>query len=272
MTEEKANNPRLPLPRWCFALLAIPTFYMPLAFLAVIICVLGSMLIGRPEKIPPTWLKVVAEPSLYVTLAMWPIYVAWVAFSKRLTLREKGLWLAIVFFFNMFGMPWFYIFMVRRYLGIEARTGPHDEASLDSFLVKCGTRREDLSVAQVGVLRSYCRTRRHAKWSVFATVPVALLMIYLAVVFVPKRFVPMLSDLAPTRWVVVDTIKNTRKEITPDTETQRQHIEVVMMIGAQAGMMAMMALFFTVQGMSLVWGSPDRRVLINFIKGGKGNR
>ena len=265
MPSEEGDNPRLPLPKWFFLLLGVPIFYMPLAWFTSVICVLGCMLIGWPEKIPPAWLAAFAEPSLYVTFAMWPVYVAWVVFSKRLTLREKGLWLAIVVFLNMLGMPWFYIFMVRRYLGIEARPTPHDEAALDAFLRKCGVERGRLSVAQLGVLRSYCRTRRQAKSGVLLAIAAALLMICSAIVF-SKNSVPMLSDLAPTRLVVVDTARNKQKETSPDLETQRLHVQVVMMVGTQAGMMGAMGLFLLVQAISLLWGTPERRVLIDFTK------
>ena len=32
------------------------------------------------------------------------------------------------------GMPWFYVFIVRRYLGIEGKTGQRDNTALDRFL------------------------------------------------------------------------------------------------------------------------------------------
>ncbi len=126
MPEQQQTNQKLPLPNWCFVLLAVPTFYMPLVYLSMAVWVIGSMIfIGpSPSVRPPQWILALGEPSLYVTIAMWPIYVAWVVVSKRLTWREKALSLFVVSFLNMLGMPLFYIFMIRRYLGLEGRRGP----------------------------------------------------------------------------------------------------------------------------------------------------
>jgi hypothetical protein len=271
MPDEKQDKPKLPLPKWCFLLLGVPTFYMPLAYLSLAVCVVGWLIIGRPQKIPGEWLAAFAGPSLYVTFALWPIYIGWVVFSKRLTLREKGLWLVIVFFLNMLGMPWFYVFMVRRYLGIEGRTGPRDEAALDSFLMKCGIGRGSLSAAQIDLLRSHCRNHKRLKWAGIVMVALAVLFIYVAAVSIPKLVVPWFSEGAftPTHYIIVDTAKNSRKEIAPDPETQRMQVEIIMMLGAWAGMSGMMGLFFLGEAVSSLWGNADQRVLIAFLKASK---
>lgn len=118
---KKGNTCGLPLPKWCFVTLAVPTFYMPLSYLALAVCVISRMVAGQVGD-PPEWMMNAIHPAVYVTFAMWPLYVAWLILSKRLNWREKGWWLFIVVFLNMVGMPMFYVLMVRRYLGIEGRT------------------------------------------------------------------------------------------------------------------------------------------------------
>jgi hypothetical protein len=242
---------------------------MPLAFLAMAVWVIGEMLFGaRPQ--PPQWLGTLVLPAIYVTFAIWPIYAGWVVLSKRLTFREKGWWLFVVFWFNMLGMPWFYIFMVRRYMGIEARTGPRDEKALDSFLARCGRRRDELLAGQVDVLRSYCRTRRLRKWAAYPAVAVAGLVIYFAAVILPRQAIPMFSDMTPNRSIVVDTAKNTRTELAPDPETLRLHVQAVMMLGALFGMFGMMGFFLLGQAVFLLREPLERKVLMDFLRAADG--
>jgi hypothetical protein len=101
----------LPLPKWCFVLLGVPTFYLPLAYLVMGVWAIVGMLVGGEFGEPPEWMVYVLNPALYVTCGLWPIYIAWVGLSKRLALREKGWWLVVVILLNMFGMPMFYVFM-----------------------------------------------------------------------------------------------------------------------------------------------------------------
>ena len=208
---------------------------MPLVYLTMMVCVFCSMITGRPENPLPQWFGVALVASLYVTAAMLPIFVAWVILSKRLTLREKGLWLFVVLFLNMLGMPWFYVFMLRRYLGIEGRVRPRDEAALDSFLARCGIGRDALSAEQLNVLRTYCRKHRLMRWGALPAIILAPLAIYFAAVFVPNKMIPMFKDISLTHLIVIDTATHARKEVLPDPETQRLFVEGVMMIGAMAG-------------------------------------
>ena len=80
--------------------------------------VFGGMLTGDFWDFP-VWMKITISPAIYVTFGLWPIYIAWVVLSKRLSWREKAWWLFIVIALNMLGMPIFYVFMIRRYLGLE---------------------------------------------------------------------------------------------------------------------------------------------------------
>lgn len=264
--EEKTHTlQKLPLPNWCFVLLGVPTFYMPLAYLALAVWATTGMLTGVAGG-PPELMKAAVHPALYVTFAMWPVYIAWVGLSKRLTRREKGMWLFIVILANMVGMPMFYVFMIRRYLGVEGRTGKRDEISLDRFLKCHEIAREQLSLAQLSVLRSYCRKHRLTKWGVVPLVAVAALAFYTAVFFVPKNCVRLFADFTPTRVVIVDSTTDSKKEIAPNSEAQKLHVQNVMMVGAMAGMIGAMGLFALAQVMSQLWGNWHRKAFIDFLK------
>jgi hypothetical protein len=274
MAEEKDNNPRLPLPKWCFVLLGMPTFFMPLAYSTLVVYVLGWIVIGlgQPAEIDPGWLKVILTAALYVTFVLWPIYAAWVIFTKRLTIREKCLWLFIVLMLNMLGMPIFYVFMLRRYLGLEGKTSPRDEADLDKFLMKCSVGRDRMTAAQLGVLRKYCRAGRYAKWSGFVGVIFGLFMVYSAAVYVPKKLAPVISGMTPYKIIVVDGKKATRNEITDDVEIRQQYIETVMMLGAIAGVWVSEGLFLISTSVYMLRGGAVRKELISFIKAGRNDQ
>jgi hypothetical protein len=47
MLDQEQTTPKLPLPKWCFAILAVPTFYMPLVWLTLAFWVIGRMLLGQ---------------------------------------------------------------------------------------------------------------------------------------------------------------------------------------------------------------------------------
>ena len=233
------------------------------------VCVFCWMLTGRPEKLDAEWLKLFLESSLYVLAAMWPIYLAWVVLSKRLTLQEKFLWLFIIVFLNMAGMPMFYVFMLRRYLGIEGRTGPRDEAALDSFLARCGIGRDALSADQVGVLRSYCRRHRLVRLGVWPAFILAPLAIYCAAVSFPNKMIPMFKDFSQTHLIVIDTATHARKEVLPDPEMQRQYVELVMGLGAMAGIVGMMGVSILCLALFTLGPNWHRKALMAFLKAGK---
>lgn len=238
---------------------------MPLVYVGVAVWVIGGMLAGEIKDFPE-WMMIAIGLSLYVLYAVWPIYIAWVAFSKVMTWREKGLWLFLVIFMNMIGMAMFYVFIIRRYLGIEGRIGKRDEASLDSFLKTCHLEKHSLSTGQLNVLRSYCRDRRYAKYYLFSMILLSGLMLYTAVVFFPKSCVHIFTDMAPTRLIVVDSVKNTRKEISPDPEIEKIRVQTIMMFGAMAGVMGAMSIFVVALAVFQVWGGPHHGILIRYLR------
>ena len=258
MNKQKAIG--LPLPRWCFIILAIPTFYMPLSYIVLFVWALAVMF-GDMFN-PPGWI----ESALYVTYAMCPVYLAWVCFSKMLTLREKGYWALIVIFLNMIGMPMFYIFMIRRYLGLEGQIRKRDEIKLDSFLTTCGLNRSSLSTEQIDILKSYCRKQRYAKYGLLPMIFISCLTFYTAFVFVPRSCIELFSNYTPTELVITDSIKGTKKEITPDPETKELRVQNIMMMGAMAGMLGTMGFFCLIMTISMGWTNWHRKAFIEYLK------
>ncbi len=238
---------------------------MPLGYLVVVVWAIVGMLVDGEVGVrdTPQWMMIVAESALYVTVAMWPIYIAWLAFSKMLTWREKGQWLGIVILLNMVGMPWFYVFMIRRYLGLEGRTRERDNVALDRFLRRHAVGRDRLSSDQLTVLRSYCRDYRLTRWCVAPTVVVAAVVLYTAVVILPKSCVQIFDGFIPTR-VVYAT--GTVAEIAPEPEALKLYLQIVMTYGAVCGRLEVMGIFTLGLAIYLLWGNQDRKVLIEFLK------
>jgi hypothetical protein len=259
------NTKKLPLPTWCFVVLGMPTFYMPLAYFSLCLSVMAGMMWDGID-VPPQWLANHGQAALGVTFAMWPVYIAWVGFSRRLTWKEKLWWLFIILLLNMVGMPMFYVFMVRRYLGLEGRTGKRDELSLDRFLKRHSVLREKLCPEQLSVLRSYCRDRRLARWGVVPMIVLAALMLYTATVFIPNSALRIFSDSAPTRTVIIDSVAETTERIEPDPETEKLHVQIVMMFGVMSGVFGVGSLIVLASAIVLALGDGHSRTLVDFVK------
>lgn len=215
MEENRRTQAELPVPKWCLVLLGIPTFTTLLVCLTILLWLMVNMSVGRIAK-PSEAMRFAVDAATYMTFGLWPVYLAWVSFSSRLTRREKGLWLFAVLLGNMVAMPMFYVFMIRRYLGLEGRTGTRDEIRLDIFLRRCGVRREQLSSDQVSVLRSYCREHRMGKWLLTPMVALVAWIVYIAVVPTREKCVSVFTDLCPTHVVIIDTARESKQEMVPD--------------------------------------------------------
>jgi len=268
MQEKNTNQTRLPLPKWAMYTLALPTFYMPLAYLIMAIWVIGSMLFGYSPDIP-MWMMIYLQPALYVTVCMWVFYFIWVVVCNRLNWKEKAGWSLIVFLLNMVGMPMFYIFITRRYLGYEDQTGNRDEIALNSFMKQHSIEHEQFSIEQLDVLRSYFRTCRLTKWGIVLILPMACLTLYTAVFFIPKNSIRLFSNMEPTRVIIIDSGTDTKKEIIPDAEHQKLYIQNIMMFGALAGILGATGIFYLVQALSLLFGNFHRKAFIDFLKAKK---
>lgn len=266
MQENTQTKSELNLPKWCFLLLGVPTFYMLSAVLAMVGISIFVMLFGGEAEDIPEWMMIGTYAALDVIIVMWPVYIVWLVFSKRLTRREKVYWLFIVIFLNMVGMPMFYIFMIRRYLGLEGRIGKRDETALDVLLRRCAVSREQLSADQLKILRTYCRKHRLTKWVLVPTVALACFLLYAAIFIVPKKCIMLFSDFTPTRVVIIDSTTNKKEEIDPDPETQRLQLKLLMMFGAMAGLAGAMGIFILTQAIFQTWGNFGRKAFLDFLK------
>jgi len=256
----------LPRPRWCFVLLAIPTFYMPLAYFAGAVWMFGCILL-RQLALPPEWMKAAYVGSLPVAFALWPIYIAWVLLTKRLRWREKCVWLLIVCGLNMFGMPAFFVFMVRRYLGLENRFSPGDERAVDRFLLRRGVSRERLSTEQQAVLLRYCRHTRWGRWVAVPAIPFALLVLYSLTIFwewVPAAAVD--SGIVSSQMIVYHTVTNTQIEVLPDPEVQRSGVGFLLLMGAGLGVLFVGGVILLLRSIKMLTSDLDVRWLIQFLK------
>jgi hypothetical protein len=265
MQENTQNKSELPAPKWCFFLLGVPTFYMPLMYLATVAIVIFEMLFGIEAEDVPEWVIIATYSAIYVVFMLWPVYIVWVVFSKKLTWREKIFWLFVVTILNMVGMPMFYIFMIRRYLGLEGRIGKRDKAALDALLRRCAVSREQLSANQLKILGTYCRKHRLNKWALVPMVAFAGLLLHVAIFIFPKHCITLHSDLTPTRIVIIDSTTNTREEIAPDPEIEKFHLKSIMMFGAMAGGAGTMGIFTLALVIFHSW-CWHRRAFFDFLK------
>jgi len=92
---------KLPFSKWFFIFIGILTFYLPLVYLIMAIWALGGMIFNYNLEIP-AWLMGIGTLACYLTVALLPIYITWVIFSKQLTAREKLWWAFIVILINCF--------------------------------------------------------------------------------------------------------------------------------------------------------------------------
>ncbi len=265
MQENTHNTSKLHLPKWYFILLGIPTFYMLSAILTTYAIIIFEMLFDIEVQGVPEWMMIATYSAIYVTFVLWPVYIVWLMFSKKLTWWEKGFWLFIVIFLNMVGMPMFYIFMIRRYLGLEGRIGKRDEAAVDALLRRCAISREQLSADQLKILLTYCRKHRLTKWALMPTIPLAVFLIYAAVFIIPKKCITLHSDFTPSRIVIIDSTTNTKEETAPDPEIQRLHLKLVMMFGAMSGAAGTMGIFMLTIVIFHSW-CWHRRAFFDFLK------
>jgi len=261
MQEEIENKPGLPLPKWAMIVLAFPTFYMPLAYLIMAVWAIGSILFGYSFDVPD-WMRSILESALYVTYVMWPFYLFWVMMCKRLKRNEKVLWLLIVIVANMFGMPMFYIFITRRYQGKEGQTNIKDEAVAQALLNKCNLSRAELSQEQWRVWMSYCRKVRLCRLGLIPMFLLAALLLYTAIWYIPN----MPPDSCVSKITIIDSVKNTQKEILPDAQAVKNHVYLIMMQGAMAGMAYVFAIFMIVQTIGLSYLDWHRKAFIDFLK------
>lgn len=111
----QSNKASTPFPTLVMVAGALPTFHMLLGGIALALWAVGGLLAGALDE-PSTPLKQFAYPALYAAAILAPVYLLWIALTKRLNSKEKVRWAIVVVALNLIGMPAFYAFMARRYL------------------------------------------------------------------------------------------------------------------------------------------------------------
>ncbi len=102
-------------------------------------------------------------------------------------------------------------------------------------------------------------------WAALVMIPLAAFMLYSAIVFLPSISLRIFSD-PPTRTIIVDSVAQTREEISLDPKTQKLHTQLVMIFGAMAGAMATASLLLLAVAIPQVCGPREQRTLIEFVK------
>jgi hypothetical protein len=269
MNENTRPSARHRVANWCLVLLGLVTFAIALVILAFLLWVVVALWAHDFGESQRMTVGLSGMFAFCASLALLPIYIGWVLVSRRLTWSEKGLWLFLVVFLNAAGMPLFYVFMVRRYHGLEGRWSARDEAAVNALLKRCHASRDRLSSEQLGVLRSYCRQRRQLKWM---SVPMTLLFAAMLcmVVRLADESVEVFVGLGPTRVMVVDPITHSQSELSPDSEADETFVRMVMTSGAALGVLGSMVFFAMFVPLVLLLVDADGRTLIKFLKASGG--
>lgn len=267
MVEQFPENSqrKLPLPKWCYLLLAAPTFYMPLAYLTFVSFVLGSAIFDVNWKCP-VWLSQFTQSALTVTLVLWPVYFLWALFSKQLVWREKLVWILAIFVGNMIAMPIFFVFMIRRYLGLEGKTNHNDEQAAEKLLAACGMTRTEINDGQWRVIAQYTRQYRQAKWAFIFAFFAGGLAIYFSGIVVPRWCMRIAPAIIPTHTVFIDSVKNTREDIAIAEETKLNAIKLVLTYGEMIGFFALSGVFLILLPLFQLWGNWHRTAFMNYLK------
>ena len=71
MNDKSPSKAKWPLPMWCFVVLGVPTFFMPLAYAMLAVPILVGMAANQ-VNVAPT-LPIFGLIPVYVTVALWPI-------------------------------------------------------------------------------------------------------------------------------------------------------------------------------------------------------
>ncbi len=95
-----------------FALAAIPALFLPFSYLFlfvwVVVNIAPHIISGNyPETPNNSIFPVIVGAGYYGTLIQWPFYFLWAALSSELNWRSRLLWIVVLFFLNMFAIPYF---------------------------------------------------------------------------------------------------------------------------------------------------------------------
>lgn len=106
-----------------YGLAAVPAFFLPFAYLIAVgwLCAYALPASYHGEEIPASGDRflVVTRAGFHALVVQWPIYLAWVLVTRRLTPRLRLLWGGVMVVFSLFAIPWFLFAMWRRSERVE---------------------------------------------------------------------------------------------------------------------------------------------------------
>ena len=250
-------------------IIGIPTFFMPLAYLIMVIWAFGGMIFNYDLDMP-AWMLYFLEPAYYITLILLPMYAAWVLLSKKISGAEKFKWILIIIFLNMIGMPMFYVFIVRKYLGIKLKFNNKDEKALSKFLKLNFINPDNLSSQQNRVLLTYCQKKRQYKIYGFLYMIFGILIIYLSLTYFLSHGIKAFPDALLTKTIIINSSNNTTNVFCPSSFERAESIRFLLYIGALIGMVFFSGLLFIGMGFrNLFFFDNQQKMLIDFLKAKK---
>lgn len=87
---------------------AVPVGYSALAYLILVVHVFVAAASGGDIGVAEhTGLWYIGAIAIALTLIQWPFYFLWVGLSGELNFGQKFAWWILIFFGNMFTMPYF---------------------------------------------------------------------------------------------------------------------------------------------------------------------
>ena len=117
------NKASTSYPTLLMVALGLPTLHMALAGVALVVWAVSGVLgAGGHEMATP--LKQFVYPAAYAAAVLGPVYLVWVAVSRRLSRREKIRWSLAIVVGIVLAMPAFYVFIARRYLAAREPRKP----------------------------------------------------------------------------------------------------------------------------------------------------
>ncbi len=106
-----------------YVIAAVPAYFLPFAYLVTVgwLVVYGLPAAYQGEEMPEPeeWFFDVSRQGFYALMIQWPIYLLWIFFTRRLTLRLRMLWAGVTLIFSLVAIPWFLTAMFLRTEKVE---------------------------------------------------------------------------------------------------------------------------------------------------------
>lgn len=249
--------------RIALTLLGIPTFFLLLIYVVVavaaLLCLIFDWDIPDYELLDPV-VVVIVEVVFFVT---WAIYFLWAIFTRQYTWKEKLVWVLLIFLFNVIGMPYFFVVMVRKYKGIKWSASSRLVDASELYLTELGSSRAHLSEEQWDVLVGYIRERRIAKWKLLLHVCVLAILVCV-VVYGYNAIYEIMVELVPTTYLTKDSTGSV-DVLQPEPEDVRLYFHVLLMLSFQISFLSVCALLTLVESVVNLFTSRRNMLLEAFI-------